>query len=581
MWTGMENQASNDSPDQPGSNRQKLLEDARSASTSAGVYLMKDAHGGILYIGKAKNLRNRLVTYFQTIPHEYPRIEMMVSRVVRFDPILTETEAEALILEATLIKKHKPKFNIRLKDDKAYPYLKIQVNDPFPRIEWTRRVQRDGARYFGPFPSAWSARQVLGLLNETFRLRDCSENTFRHRTRPCILYQMGKCTGPCVGYVTSKEYHEAIGQVVGILEGKADRLIESLRKGMEDAAEQEEFERAAEYRDQIRNLEIVTQTQGAIEAGSQRDRDVVGLAREGVDAHGTIVRIRQGRLIAVQHYHLQNTDPSQSDAQVLFDFVSQYYVSLRETVEAGEVSMPREVLLPTAPEEPELLETTLGVGVRVADGVIDEQLLNVARANAVYALEQSRKKEAGHGIQALEEVQDKLHLPRLPHRIECYDISNIQGEDAVASRVVFIDGAPDKNLYRRYKIRTVEGSNDFAMMREVLDRRFTNAEEALPDLVVVDGGKGQLAQAVAILEELAIPGVGVVGLAKARTERDFQATEVKTSQERIFIPNRKNPVPLLPHTGAYKLLTHVRDEAHRFAISYHRLLRSKRSLNSH
>jgi excinuclease ABC subunit C len=239
-----------------------------------------------------------------------------------------------------------------------------------------------------------------------------------------------------------------------------------------------------------------------------------------------------------------------------------------------------EVLLPEVPVDLELLEKALGIGVRVSDSEVDKQLLNVARANAEYALEQGQRKVSGHGIQVLEEVQDKLHLAKLPHRIECYDISNIQGQDAVASRVVFIDGAPDKNLYRRYKIRTVEGANDFAMMREVLDRRFSRAEEELPDLVVVDGGRGQLAQAVAILDELSVQGVGVVGLAKARVERDFKASEVKSSSERIFIPNRKNPVPLMPHTGAYKLLTHVRDEAHRFAITYHRLLRSKRSLKS-
>jgi excinuclease ABC subunit C len=248
--------------------------------------------------------------------------------------------------------------------------------------------------------------------------------------------------------------------------------------------------------------------------------------------------------------------------------------------QAADEAMPHEALLAVAPDDVDLLERALNVGIRVPDGQVDEQLMNVARANAQYALEQSRKKEQGHGIKALEEVQEKLDLPRLPHRIECYDISNFQGEDAVASRVVFMDGAPDKNLYRRYKIRTVEGSNDFAMMREVLDRRFSKDEEALPDLVVVDGGKGQLSQAVAILDELAVQGVAVVGLAKARTERDFQSSEVKSSDERIFIPGRKNPVALRPHQDAYKLLVHVRDEAHRFAVSYHRHVRSKRSLRS-
>ncbi|MGK5083076.1 excinuclease ABC subunit UvrC [Bdellovibrionota bacterium FG-1] len=559
--------------------RAELLVKAKDTTTSPGVYLMKDASGIIVYVGKAKNLTNRVSQYFQPAPHLIPRTEMMVNRVDRFEVILTGTEAEALILEATLIKKHKPKFNVRLKDDKAYPYLKIQVQDSYPRIEWTRRPQNDGARYFGPFPSAWSARQVMELLNETFKLRDCSDNTFRHRSRPCILFQIGKCSGACVRQVSESDYQEAIAKVVGILEGKPDqmdRLVHELRQGMEDAAEHEEYELAAEYRDQIRNLMIVTETQAVDEAGSRRDRDVMALARQGDFAHGTLLRVRQGRMVAVQHFQLQNTDPSLTDAAVLSEFVSQYYASIAEG--GGEdASLPPEVLVPMAPDESEWFERTFGVALKVAENPKDEQLLQVAQANARYALEQALKKAEGHGLVALQEVQEKLHLPQFPHRIECYDISNTQGEESVASRVVFIDGAPDKNLYRRYKIKTVQGSNDFAMMREVLDRRFSN-DTTLPDLVVVDGGKGQLSQAVAILSELNIQGVSVVGLAKARTESDFQATEVKSSQERIFIPNRKNPVPLLPHTAAYKLLTHVRDEAHRFAITYHRLLRGKRSL---
>lgn len=568
----MENQAN-----QP-SKRVVLLEQARATQASAGVYLMKDEGGVILYVGKAKVLPSRLANYFQEGPHEVARTEMLVNRIDSFDVILTETEAEALILESTLIKKHKPKFNIRLKDDKAYPFLKIQLADPFPKIEWTRKVAKDGARYFGPFPSAWSARQVMRLLTETFKLRDCSENTFRHRNRPCILHQMGRCSGSCVGLIDQKHYRETVAQAVRVLEGKTDTISRDLRRGMEEAAEREEFELAAEYRDQLRNLEIVTETQGVVEAGSQRDRDVVGIAREGAAAHGTLVRIRRGNMVGVQHYILNNADPAIPDVEVLTDFLSQYYVAQEQTEEPP----PKEVLLPSPPLDIELLEQGLGVGIRIAESAVDEQLLNVARANARYALEQNLKRmsrEGGHAFEALEEVQDRLHLPKIPHRIECYDISNIHGQDAVASRVVFMDGAPDKNLYRRYKIRTVEGANDFAMMKEVLDRRFSN-DESLPDLVVVDGGRGQLAQAMAILEELSVQGVSVVGLAKARVENDFQAVEVKSSMERIFIPNRKNSVPLLPHTGAYKLLVHVRDEAHRFAVSYHRLLRSKRSLES-
>lgn len=582
-----------------------MLDAARAAPTDPGVYLMRDGAGTILYIGKAKNLKNRLLSYFQGAAagtaHEIPRIELLVSRIAKFDVILTETESEALILECTLIKKHKPKYNIRLKDDKAYPYLRIQVADDFPRIEWTRRVRRDGARYFGPFPSGYSAKSIMRLLIEMFRLRDCSDNAFRHRSRPCILYQMDKCTGPCVGLISKEAYRESIDAAVRILEGKSDRLQAELERGMRDAAEREEYEDAAFYRDSLENLGVVTATQSVDEAGAERNRDVIAVERESAIGHAVVLQIRGGKMVAVRHLNLQNSDASLDESAVLFDFLAQYYIQLGAEIKAAEaaaaegdgalppamVFQAREALIPYAPDDPELLERTLGVKIRVPETDLERQLVSVAKTNARHALEQAKKNEKGHGIAALEEIQDKLHLPKLPTRIECYDNSNIHGEDAVGSRVVFIDGAPSKNLYRRYKIRTVEGANDFATMREVLGRRFSGGArgesgevEDLPDLVVVDGGKGQLSQAVAILEELSVQGVAVVGLAKARTESDFRKTEVESSLERIFIPGRKNPVPLHPHTQAYKLLTHVRDEAHRFAIAYHRLLRDKRSLKT-
>ncbi len=529
---------------------------------------------GVLYVGKAKNLKNRLLSYFVPPQHEHPRTEMMLARVQEFDVILTETEAEALILEATLIKKYRPKFNIRLKDDKAYPYLKIQGHLPFPRLEWARRVQKDGARYFGPFPSAWAARQVMALLNEVFRLRDCSDNTFNHRSRPCILHEMGKCAAPCVGLIGAAAYQALIQEVIQVLEGKTTAMVQSLRKEMDAAAVREDYEVAAHYRDQMKNLEMITQTQGVLEAGSQKNRDVIGLARREQSAYGTLLHIVHGKLVSVRHYRLENADTSLGNTELLFNFLTQHYLGAQEKIG------PVEVLVAESPMDQELLEKTLEVVIRLPSSSVDEQLLNVARINAELALEQRETQAKGHGVKALEELSQKLHLARLPSRIECYDISNIQGQDPVASRVVFIDGAPNKDLYRKYKIRTVEGSNDFAMMKEVLRRRFSNPDEALPDLVVVDGGKGQLSQAVEILEELSVQGVELVGLAKARVESDFKGKEIKSSMERCFIPNRKNPVPLLPHTEAYKLLTHVRDEAHRFAVTYHRLLRSKRSLNS-
>lgn len=552
--------------------RQGLLEKAKEAPTDPGVYLMKDGQGAILYVGKAKNLRNRVCSYFAREPHETPRTELMVSRVKRFDIILTETEDEALILECTLIKKHKPKFNVRLKDDKTFPYLKINMSEDYPRIEWTRRVLRDGARYFGPFPSGWSAKSIMRLLNERFKLRDCSDNTFRHRSRPCILYQMDRCTAPCVSKISPLDYKNDLEKVIAILEGGDATLENELKKEMTEASENQEYEAAAYYRDQLSHLGVVTAIQAVDEAGSHRNRDVIALEGSQV----VVLKVRGGRLIAVKHLSLQNVelgDHAQSEAELLADFMGQFYLGQKSEEETTDLG-PQEILVSLAPEDPDgILERTLGFKIRLPESEVEQRLVSVAKTNAKHALEQAQQKREGHGLQALEEVQEKLHLDRLPSRIECYDNSNFQGDDAVASRVVFIDGAPDKNLYRRYKIKTVEGANDFATMKEVLGRRFSNSEEDLPDLVVVDGGKGQLSQAVAIMEELNIQGVAVVGLAKARTESDFQKTEVESSFERIFIPNRKNPVNLLPHTAAYKLLTHVRDEAHRFAINYHRLLR--------
>ncbi len=551
-----------------------LLQEAKNASTSPGVYLMRDERGAVLYVGKAKNLKNRLVTYFQPAGPDSPRIQMLVASIQRFEVILTETETEALLLECTLIKKHKPRYNIRLRDDKTYPFIKIQVNDGFPRLEWTRRVLKDGARYFGPFPSGWEAKQVLILLNETFQLRDCSDNTFHHRSRPCLLYQVQKCSGPCVGHVSAEDYRATIQEVVSVLEGKGDRLLGALRNSMQKASDEEDFESAALYRDQIQNLELVGQTQGVVQAGVDSNRDVVGLARQGNLAHATLLIVRRGKLVAVRHYELKNTEPELTDARVLSDFLSQAY--LQKTDEPEGLALAEELLVPNLPEDLELLASVVSSNIRLEESKEDHQLLNVAQANARHALENSEKRKEGHGAQALEDVRKRLHLQRTPHRIECYDISNFQGTDSVASRVVFIDGAPDKNLYRRYKIKTVDGSNDFAMMKEVLGRRFNRSDDSFPDLVVVDGGKGQLAQAVAILSELNIQGVEICGLAKARTEQAFQKSEVESTSERIFIPDRKNPIPLAAHMLAYQLLVHVRDEAHRFAINYHRNLRSKR-----
>lgn len=556
-----------------------LLEQAKGLATTSGVYLMKGSSGQILYVGKAKSLRARVTSYFQPVVHEHPRTEMMLSEVMEFEVIHTGTENEALVLECTLIKRYKPRFNIRLKDDKHYPYLSVPQEEDFPRIEWTRRVNQENARYFGPFPSSFAARIVMRLLTEAFRLRDCDDNTFSHRSRACILHQMGKCSAPCVGKVGKDEYRAQLDRAVAVLEGKSKGFTRELKKEMKTAATEERYEDAARLRDQIQAVEIVSQTQSVVDADQRLDQDVFAFAQKEGIAHGVVLQVRGGKLLSVKHYDVQNFDGTQTREQILYDFLAQHVLLMDE---GNELVHAKEFLMRELPLDAELLERTLSIRIVQPESAVQKQLVTVAETNARFAVENAKRDSAGHGVAALEEIQEKLGLRKLPRRIECYDVSNTQGEESVASRVVFMDGAPEKTLYRRYKIKTVKGADDFASMREIFDRRFSKMDQdpgnERPDLVVVDGGKGQLAQAKAIFEELGIEGVDLVGLAKARTESDFQSREVKSSNERIFIPNRVNPIPLYPHTRAYKLLTHIRDEAHRFAITFHRNLRDKRSM---
>ncbi len=556
--------------------REKLLEQAKDLAQNPGVYLMKHVAGQVLYVGKAKNLRSRVSSYFQPIVHDHPRTEMLVQGISHFEVILTQTESEALVLECTLIKRYKPKFNVMLKDDKHYPYIKISQKVDFPRLEWTRKVFADGARYFGPFPSSHSARIVLRLLTEQFRLRDCSDNTFAHRSRPCILFQMDQCSGPCVQKLTVQQYQADIQSAIDVLDGKGHSLIQDLKTQMLEAAEEERFEDAARLRDEIQSIDMITQTQSVSQEDKQLDRDVFAFERKDALAHGVVLQVRRGKLLSVKHYHLFHVEAALSDSQIMFDFLAQHFLLNSKAADAL-VKATQVLVRDDLPAERQVLENTLEIQITVPETDAEKQLVNVAHTNAKHALEQGGSREGGHGFTALEEVQEKLGLDRLPRRIECYDISNTQGEDSVASRVVFIDGAPDKNLYRRYKIKTVIGANDFASMREVMDRRFSQMNlrvgDERPDLVLIDGGKGQLSQAQAIFKELNIVDVALAGLAKARTESNFKEKEVSSTFERIFLPNRVNPVNLLPHTRSFKLLTHLRDEAHRFALAYHRSLR--------
>ncbi len=562
------------------SKRTELLEKAKNLATSPGIYLMK-AGSQIIYVGKAKSLRSRVTSYFQPITHEHPRTELMLQSVENFEIIHTETENEALVLECTFIKRHKPKFNVRLKDDKHYPYLVISTKDPFPRIGWTRKVVNDRSRYFGPFPSGFAARTVMRLLTETLRLRDCSDNTFSHRSRACILHQMDLCTAPCVGKISQEDYQSLIDEAIAVLQGKSNKIIKQLKLDMKLAATEERYEDAARIRDEIQSVEIVSQTQSVFDPDKRADVDVFAFEKNEATAHGVVLQVRGGRLIIVKHYALHNFDSTLSDEAIAYDLLTQHVLLMEEK---SEVLHAKEILLKTLPLDHQLLESALKIKIKIPRTDLQKQLVNVAHTNAKFALEGAKKEHSGHGITALEEVQSKLGLEKLPRRIECYDISNFQGDESVASRVVFIDGAPDKNLYRKYKIKTVKGANDFASMREIFDRRFSKMDldtgNEKPDLVVVDGGKGQLSQAKAIFDELGIQGVDLVGLAKARTEQNFQSAVVESSQERIFIPGRVNPIPLYPNSRAYKLLTHIRDEAHRFAITFHRSRRDKKSLKS-
>lgn len=551
-----------------------------------GVYLMKDAAGEILYVGKAKSLRSRVAQYLPatsrgSTPSKTqrlsPRIELMLTKVADVEVVLTDNEVEALVLEFNLIKKYRPRFNVSLKDDKSYPYVRLDLNHPFPKLEYVRRVKKDGARYFGPYVSAFQIKDVLRWASQAFKLRDCSDAEFRNRTRPCILYQMGQCSAPCVKFIEEPAYHRNIEQVLKILQGKYDEVVRELTEQMEKASADEKFELAAELRDRIRHIEAVNEQQKITDPESEADRDVVGFARKSKFAVVVVMAVREGRTVGVFQYPFQEVDPDLSDADFVFQFLSQYYLTRHEEAPA---LLPDGVLLPEVMQEAKdqvsVLSRALGKrrDFRVPRRGEAADLMAMVEKTADYHLTELTAKTL-HVLDDVEDVRRRLDLPRFPHRIECYDISHFQGEGTVASRVVFIDGVADKKHYRHYHVNEVEGPDDFKSLREVLGRRFTS-DATVPDLVVVDGGKGQLAQAEAIFTELDVIGVPLAAIAKARTEGSFQDAEVTASMERIFKPGRKNPIMLKPGTGAYRVLTQARDEAHRFAITFHRKTRDKR-----
>lgn len=577
-----------------------------------GVYLMKDAAGLILYVGKAKNLKARVSSYFQESRDRNPRTELLVRKIADLEVVLTDNEVEALVLECNLIKKYKPRFNVRLKDGKGYPYVRLDLKHPFPRLEYVRSVRRDGARYFGPYVMAYPLKEVLRWAQKAFRLRDCSDNEFRNRARPCILYQMGQCSAPCVGYIDEAEYHKSVNIVLRLLDGKTNEVLRDLKTQMLAAAEAEAFELAASLRDRIQHIEDISQRQKISDPESNFDRDVIHFARgaatsEAGDAAGAglaatprsqavvvVMAVREGGTVGVFQFPFEDIDPHLPDDEFLFGFMAQYYINRYE--ETPQL-LPKEVLMPPEMEtdirdQAAVLGRALGkrVEFRVPKRGEAAELVAMVRKTADQHLSEMSSKLA-HALDDLLDVQKKLDLKKFPQRIECYDISHFQGEGTVASRVVFVDGKPEKALYRHYHVREVIGPNDqaspggapriddFKAMREILERRFLH-DHALPDLVLVDGGKGQLAQAEAIFAELGVLGVDLASLAKARTEQDFKEAEVTGSMERVFKPGQKNPILLKPGTGVHRVLTQARDEAHRFAITFHRSVRDKRRIGS-
>jgi len=554
-----------------------------------GVYLMKNKKGKIIYVGKAKHLRSRVRSYFTTIADGRPKTLQMRDSVDDIDFIITQNELKALILEETLIKKHKPRYNISLKDDKRYPYIRITWQDAYPKVETTRRVEKDGARYFGPYSAMWAVQNTLRVLRKAFPYLTCDRDIDGQDDRACLFYDIKLCNAPCIGAVNRDEYRNMIQELMDVLGGKAEEVQKRLTDAMMQASEDLNFEKAAAIRDQLKAIDFITNKHKAV-GKNMTDHDVIALAREDRDATVQIMFIRNGKLIGSDSRMVDNTE-DETDEAVLEQFISQFY--------ANTDNIPRELILPNQVEEARILERWLSdkrqsskVTIHVPQRGDKRKLLKLAHENAFESLQMMRAQYEADTTKhetAMAEIQEALDLPRIPNRIECYDISTTQGTAIVASRVVFVRGAPRKSEYRRFNIRSVahEGSDDYQSMREALTRRFmrwknaAEAEEALmpdgkdkdetwrllPDLLIVDGGKGQLNVAREVLEEFDLIGrVPLASLAKRIEE--------------VFMPDRVTSILLPRRSEGLYLIQRVRDEAHRFAITSHRRRRTKMGMAS-
>ena len=528
-----------------------------------GVYLMHDAHGKVIYVGKAVVLKNRVRSYFRNLASHTPKVKAMVEKIAEIETIVTSSEVEALILECNLIKKYRPRYNIMLKDDKTYPFLKVTTNEDFPRIYVTRRQMRDGAKYYGPYADVGAMHDTVKLLRTMFPLRTCRK---MNPDRPCLNYHIKRCLAPCAGFVSREEYGNMIKSVCMVLDGRTAELERDLKRRMQEAADNYAFEEAARLRDQLQAVTRLNEQQKAV-TGSGGDMDIIGFAKDMTGICLQIFFVRKGKLIGRDNFFLP--DGGESEAEVMSAFVKQYYNEA--------TFIPKEIVVPHLPDEEEkqLIEIWLAdKAERKAELILPQrgvkkELLTLANDNAKKLLEERLRKGSlslKDDLAAAEELQLALALPNPLERMDCFDISHTQGSETVASMVVFRNGSISKKDYRKYKIVSAEGKpDDFKSMQEVVYRRYKDYED-LPSLVVIDGGKGQLSSALEVIRGLGLHDLPVVGLAKR--------------EEEIFIPGQSESILLDRDGAALHLIQRIRDEAHRFAITFHRKLRGKRNLVS-
>lgn len=531
-----------------------------------GVYLMKNSAAEIIYVGKASSLRDRVRSYFSPSRPYHPKIEAVVSSVEDIEYIVTDSDVEALILECNLIKRYRPRYNIRLKDDKRYPYLKITMSEDFPRIFTTRQTKPDGARYFGPYTSTQSVRKTLNLIRSIFPIRNCRLPINGKARRACLDYHLHHCSAPCIGATDKEEYQSACEEVCLFLEGKHREILEELERRMEKEAEESHFEQAARIRDRIKSIEIVISQQKMV-SPRMENQDIIALAQDEEQACVQIFFVRGGKILGREHFFLEKT-PDSTSSEILSAFLQQYYFST--------TSIPREILLPVELEDRDILARWLTAKRKGKVEIIIPQrgrkwkLIEMVSQNAQLLLEEQQLKSARDGKldKSVLELQKVLGLGRPPVRVEAFDISNIAGKEPVGSLVVFNNGRPWKEEYRVFKIRTKTTPDDYAMMQEVVHRRYQRViaeKRELPDLILIDGGKGQLNSVLEVLRELKLDSLPVIGLAKG--------------EEHLYIPGRSEPV-IFTNSSALHLVQRIRDEAHRFALTFHRKLRREKTTRS-